>query len=166
MNCPKCEKDFERSHPAQKYCDECRGVTEQCEIPVNMTINDKSEIVDVEIGKPKFTGPIEPLDVYSPERWSSLLENGYEFDPEIGRARCKEMSSNIALPSPGDPAYVETPAGEDMLTFNDLPVSDRFVIERESNPNEPERTREVMIETALSYHRLFGNAHAHEFGGK
>lgn len=154
MNCPKCQKDFEPKDGRQKYCDPCRGV--QMEPP-----NTIAEQVERHIDE-----PLGPLDVYSPERWSSLLENGYEFDPELGRARCKEMSSNVALPSPGDPAYVETPAGEDMLTFNDLPVSDRFVIERESNPAEPERTREVMIETALSYHRLFGKAHAHEFGGK
>jgi len=156
MNCPKCENDFERKHPAQKYCDECRGVTATANDLVAQPVISKCETLE----------ELEPLDVYSPERWSSLLENGYEFDPDLGRARCKEMSSNIASPSPGDPAYVETPVGEDMLTFNDLPVSDRFIIERESNPAEPERTREVMIETALAYHRLFGKAHAHEFGGK
>lgn len=155
MQCPKCNKDFERSHPAQKYCDECRGIKEVA------ILQEDNEIQAHEGPK-----PLDPLDVYSPKRWSSLLENGYEFDVEFGRARCKEMSANVASPSPGDPAYVETPSGEDMLTFNDLPVSDRFVIERESNPAEPERTREVMIETALSYHRLFGKAHAHEFGGK
>lgn len=154
MICSKCSKDFERSHPAQKYCDECRVSS-----GMNLTRKGLMETKDL-------PEPLGPLDVYSPERWSSLLENGYEFDLELGRARCKEMSSNIAFPSHGDPAYVETPVGEDMLTFNDLPVSDRFVIERESNDAEPERTREAMIETALSYHRLFGKAHAHEFGGK
>jgi hypothetical protein len=59
------------------------------------------------IGDAKLTfdkTPLGPLDVYSQKRWGHLQKN-YFFDPSIGRARCIEMSSNIALPSPGDPGY-------------------------------------------------------------
>jgi hypothetical protein len=91
MNCRKCNKDFERSHPAQKYCAECRGK----EKPPNTITEQVERCLDE---------PLGPLDVYSVERWEHLQKN-YVFDPSIGRARCIEMSSNIALPSPGDPGY-------------------------------------------------------------
>jgi hypothetical protein len=108
MNCPKCSKDFEPHHHRQVYCDGCRGKETES------------------VGQ-----PLGPLDVYSPERWSKLQGN-YEFDPQIGRARCSEpgLSSNIALPSPGDPAYREAPPDE-LLTFADLPLQEQVAIDHE-----------------------------------
>lgn len=98
MNCTKCEKDFEPKDGRQKYCDPCRGVKVPGEvtIPVEAAINQDGQIVDIQI--------LGPLDVYSVERWEHLQKN-YVFDTSIGRAKCIEMSSNIALPSPGDPGY-------------------------------------------------------------
>ena len=46
--------------------------------------------------------PIGPLDVYSPEHWARLEQQGYEWDEFAGAAM---RGSVTAMPLPGDPAY-------------------------------------------------------------